>query len=159
MMSTGGKGGGEERRKVRVAIAGVGNCASALLQGIEYYRERAPRADEAWGLMHLEMGGYLPGDVEVVAAFDVDRRKVGRPLHEAALAPPNCTTAIRYHGRQIGAAGKLDWRLFANGHLAELLYERGMLDQSLPLQDLLENSNITDKAKQQPNRSPSSASR
>ena len=86
---------GEERRKIRVAIAGVGNCASALLQGIEYYRERAPRADEAWGLMHLEMGGYLPGDVEVVAAFDVDRRKVGRPLHQAAFAAPNCTTVIR----------------------------------------------------------------
>lgn len=62
----------------------------------------------------------------------------------------NCTTAIRYHGRQIGAAGELDWRLFANGHLAELLYERGMLDQSLPLQDLLAISNITDKAKQLP---------
>ena len=88
-----GKGGA--RRKVRVAIAGIGNCASALLQGIDYYRERGPRADEAWGLMHLEMGGYLPGDVEVVAAFDVDRRKVGRPLHEAALAAPNCTTVIR----------------------------------------------------------------
>jgi myo-inositol-1-phosphate synthase len=89
------KGMGEERRKIRVAIAGVGNCASALLQGIEYYRERAPRADEAWGLMHLEMGGYLPGDVEVVAAFDVDRRKVGCPLHQAAFAAPNCTTVIR----------------------------------------------------------------
>ena len=87
--------GGEERRKLRIAIAGVGNCASALLQGIEHYRERPPRADEAWGLMHLEMGGYLPGDVEVVAAFDVDRRKVGRHLHEAAFAEPNCTTVIR----------------------------------------------------------------
>jgi myo-inositol-1-phosphate synthase len=86
---------GEERRKIRVAIAGIGNCASALLQGIEYYRESAPRADEAWGLMHLEMGGYLPGDVEVVAAFDVDRRKVGRPLHQAAFAAPNCTAVIR----------------------------------------------------------------
>jgi myo-inositol-1-phosphate synthase len=95
MTSAKGEGGREGRRKVRVAIAGVGNCASALLQGIEYYRERAPRADEAWGLMHLDMGGYLPGDVEVVAAFDVDRRKVGRPLHEAAFALPNCTTAIR----------------------------------------------------------------
>jgi len=86
---------GEERRKIRVAIAGIGNCASALLQGIEYYRESAPRADEAWGLMHLDMGGYLPGDVEVVAAFDVDRRKVGRPVDQAAFAAPNCTTVIR----------------------------------------------------------------
>jgi myo-inositol-1-phosphate synthase len=95
MASTNVDGRGEARRKIRVAIAGIGNCASALLQGIEYYRTRAPRADEAWGLMHLDMGGYLPGDVEVVAAFDVDRRKVGRPLHEAAFAPPNCTTVIR----------------------------------------------------------------
>ena len=77
------EGKGEGRRKVRVAIAGIGNCASALLQGIDYYRERDPRADEAWGLMHLEMGGYLPGDVEVVAAFDVDRPTLRRPT-----APP-----------------------------------------------------------------------
>jgi myo-inositol-1-phosphate synthase len=95
MTSTNLEGGGEERRKIRVAIAGVGNCASALLQGIEYYRDRAPRASEAWGLMHLDMGGYLPGDVEVVAAFDVDRRKVGRPLDQAVFAAPNCTTVIR----------------------------------------------------------------
>ena len=82
------------RRRVRIAIAGVGNCASSLLQGIEYYRSVPPEAHEAWGLMHLEMGGYRPCDVEVVAAFDVDCRKVGRPLHEAAFAPPNCTRAI-----------------------------------------------------------------
>jgi myo-inositol-1-phosphate synthase len=82
------------RPRVRVAIAGLGNCASALLQGIEYYRELPAEGREAWGLMHLEMGGYRPGDVEVVAAFDVDRRKVGRPLHEAAFAPPNCTRVI-----------------------------------------------------------------
>jgi len=83
--------------KVRIAIAGVGNCASSLLQGLEHYR-RVPRdQQEAWGLMHLEMGGYRPADVEVVAAFDVDARKVGRPLHEAAFAPPNCTTVIADH--------------------------------------------------------------
>ena len=80
---------------IRIAIAGVGNCASALLQGIDYYRDRSADERDAWGLMHLEMGGYTPEDVEVVAAFDVDRRKVGRPLHEAAFAQPNCTTAIR----------------------------------------------------------------
>ena len=79
---------------IRIALAGVGNCASALLQGIEHYR-RVPRAaHEAFGLLHLELGGYRPEDVEVVAAFDVDRRKVGRPLHEAAFAPPNCSRVI-----------------------------------------------------------------
>jgi myo-inositol-1-phosphate synthase len=83
--------------KVRIAIAGVGNCASSLLQGIDYYRNVPREQHQAWGLMHLEMGGYRPGDVEVVAAFDVDARKVGRPLHEAAFAPPNCTTVISDH--------------------------------------------------------------
>src|SRR5690606_29248139 len=82
-------------RRVRIAIAGVGNCASSLLQGIEHYRSVPAEEHEAWGLMHLEMGGLRPGDVEVVAAFDVDARKVGRPLHEAAFAPPNCTRVIR----------------------------------------------------------------
>jgi myo-inositol-1-phosphate synthase len=75
--------------KIRVAIAGVGNCASAFLQGLEHYRRA--REEETTGLMHREIGGYRPQDIEVVAAFDIDRRKVGRPLHEAAAAPPNCT--------------------------------------------------------------------
>lgn len=79
---------------VKIAIAGVGNCASSLLQGIEHYRNVPADQHEAWGLMHLDMGGMRPTDVEVVAAFDVDARKVGRPLHEAAFAAPNCTTVI-----------------------------------------------------------------
>ena len=83
--------------KVRIAIAGVGNCASSLLQGIDYYRNVPREQHEAWGLMHLDMGGHRPGDVEVVAAFDIDARKVCRPLHEAAFAAPNCTTAISDH--------------------------------------------------------------
>ena len=62
----------------------------------------------------------------------------------------NCTTAIRYHSKHIGAAGPLDWRLFANGHLPELGYERGVLDQSLPLAQLVEASYISDKAKALP---------
>lgn len=62
----------------------------------------------------------------------------------------NCTTAIRYHSKQIGAAGPLDWRMFANGHLPELGYERGVLEQSLPLAQLVEASYISDKAKALP---------
>jgi myo-inositol-1-phosphate synthase len=79
--------------KIRIAIAGVGNCCSALLQGIEFYREGGPGSREGFvpGLMSRDIGGYLPGDIEVVAAFDVDRRKVGRPVREAIFAPPNCT--------------------------------------------------------------------
>ncbi len=84
----------EHVSRIKIAIAGVGNCASALLQGIEHYRRLPREAHEAWGLLHLELGGYRPEHVEVVAAFDVDRRKVGRPLHEAAFAPPNCTRVI-----------------------------------------------------------------
>ncbi|MHC4966308.1 MAG: inositol-3-phosphate synthase, partial [Planctomycetota bacterium] len=76
--------------QVRLAIAGVGNCASALLQGIEYYREHDPA--QTAGLLHKTIGPYRLHDLRVVAAFDVDSRKVGRPLAEAAFAPPNCTT-------------------------------------------------------------------
>ena len=79
-------------KKIKIAIVGVGNCASSLIQGIHYYRDKSP--EEAIGLMHWEIGGYTPGDIEVVAAFDIDRRKVGRELHEAVFAPPNCTAVF-----------------------------------------------------------------
>ncbi|MFN2375113.1 MAG: inositol-3-phosphate synthase [Candidatus Binatia bacterium] len=78
--------------KIKVAIVGVGNCASSLVQGIHYYDE--DRLAEAIGLMHREIGGYRPGDIEIVAAFDVDRRKVGRDVAEAIFAPPNCTAVF-----------------------------------------------------------------
>ena len=79
-------------RRIRVAVAGVGNCASALLQGIEYYRNagESPGIDIP-GLINLDIGGYRPGDIEIVAAFDIDRRKVGLPVGEAIFSPPNCT--------------------------------------------------------------------
>jgi len=78
--------------RIRVAVAGVGNCASALLQGIEFYRNAGESpGNEIAGLMNLDIGGYRPGDIEIVAAFDIDRRKVGRPLWEAIFAPPTCT--------------------------------------------------------------------
>lgn len=77
-------------KKVRVALIGVGNCASALVQGVEYYR----RADEnrfVPGLMHVDLGGYHVRDIEFSAAFDVDANKVGKDLAEAIFAPPNNT--------------------------------------------------------------------
>ena len=76
-------------KKIKVAIAGVGNCASALVQGVEYYRNRRNAAVD--GVMHQTIGGYRASDVEFVAAFDVDKRKVGRPLEEAIFAKPNNT--------------------------------------------------------------------
>ncbi len=74
---------------IRTAIVGLGNCASALIQGIHYYRENGDGS--AQGLMHWDLGGYLPTDVEIVAAFDIDRRKVGKDVGEAIFQPPNCT--------------------------------------------------------------------
>lgn len=75
--------------KIKLAIAGLGNCASSLIQGIEYYKNSD---DDNWiGLMHRSVGGYRPGDIEVVAAFDIDERKVGKDVSEAIFAPPNCT--------------------------------------------------------------------
>jgi len=74
--------------RINLAIAGVGNCASALLQGIEYYSRVE---DEPIGLMHLDVGSYRPWDIRVVAAFDIDARKVGKDVSEAIFAPPNCT--------------------------------------------------------------------
>jgi myo-inositol-1-phosphate synthase len=77
------------QRNIKVAIAGVGNCASALVQGVEYYRDR--QVDALDGVMRHSIGGYGCGDIEFVAALDIDRRKVGRPLEEAIFAKPNCT--------------------------------------------------------------------
>jgi myo-inositol-1-phosphate synthase len=76
--------------KIRVAIAGVGNCASSLIQGIEYYRNADP-SDTVPGLMHVTLGGYHVSDVEFVAAFDVDAAKVGLDLGKAIFAGQNNT--------------------------------------------------------------------
>lgn len=76
--------------KIKLAIVGLGNCASALIQGIEYYKNKNFSVTVP-GLMHFNLGGYFPGDIEVVAAFDIDKRKVNRPLKEAVFAKPNCT--------------------------------------------------------------------
>ena len=80
-------------REIRLAVAGVGNCASALLQGIEYYRTNDPA--ERAGVLHAEIGGYRLEDIRPVAAFDVDTRKVGRPLEESVFAEPNCTAVFQ----------------------------------------------------------------
>ena len=76
--------------KVRVAIAGVGNCANSLIQGIEYYRD-AVSTDDIPGLMHVDLGGYHISDIEFVAAFDVDSNKVGVDLSKAMWAGENNT--------------------------------------------------------------------
>jgi len=77
------------RKKIKIAIVGVGNCASSLIQGIHYYKPE--KSDDAIGLMHWEIGDYRPCDIEVVAAFDIDKRKVGKDVSEAIFEKPNCT--------------------------------------------------------------------
>ncbi len=79
-------------KKIRIAIIGIGNCTSSLVQGIEYYKNK--NAKDAVGLMHWDIGGYTPGDIEVVAAFDIDKRKVGKDISEAIFELPNCTTVF-----------------------------------------------------------------
>ena len=99
-------------RQIRVAIAGVGNCASSLVQGIDYYRSVKGRGpDSSLGLMHHNLGGYLPGDIKIVAAFDIDRRKVGKPLVEAIASAPNCTK--KFH--------KISRRIPVNVHMGNVL--------------------------------------
>src|SRR6201985_391573 len=76
--------------KVRVAIVGVGNCANSFIQGVQYYKD-ADKAEEVPGLMHVDLGGYHVGDVEFVAAFDIDAEKVGKDLSEAMWSGQNDT--------------------------------------------------------------------
>ncbi|HWD04553.1 MAG TPA: inositol-3-phosphate synthase [Amycolatopsis sp.] len=82
-----------ENRRVRVAIVGVGNCASSLVQGVQYYRDADP-GTRVPGLMHVQFGEYHVRDIEFVAAFDVDAKKVGHDLSEAIFASENNTIKI-----------------------------------------------------------------
>ena len=73
---------------INVAMIGIGNCASSLVQGLAHYRKGS---NDHIGLMHWDLGGYEPSDIRIVAAWDVDARKVGRDVAEAIFAKPNCT--------------------------------------------------------------------
>src|SRR5687767_4670548 len=79
-----------ESGKVRVAIIGVGNCASSLVQGVEYYKDADPK-ESVPGLMHVDLGGYHISDIEFSAAFDIDADKVGKDLSEAIWGGQNNT--------------------------------------------------------------------
>ena len=84
-------------KKIKLAILGVGNCASSLVQGLEFYRKNHSQLNarsEVPGLMNYKIGGYRPQDIEIVAAFDIDKRKVGLPVKKAIFSPPNCTQLI-----------------------------------------------------------------
>jgi myo-inositol-1-phosphate synthase len=110
-------------RKIRVAIVGVGNCASALIQGVEFYKN-ADESDFVPGLMHVNLGGYHVRDIEFVAAFDVNATKVGQCLSEAIFAEPNNT----YKFSDVPCAGVTVQR----GHTGDGLgkYLRQVIDEA-----------------------------
>jgi myo-inositol-1-phosphate synthase len=87
--------------KVRVAIIGVGNCASSFVQGVHYYRDADPK-DSVPGLMHVDLGGYHVRDVEFSAAFDIDADKVGKPLDKAIFAGQNNTLKLDVEVPKLG---------------------------------------------------------
>jgi myo-inositol-1-phosphate synthase len=81
--------------KIKIAIVGVGNCAASLLQGIDHYSQNSSGKEGHIGLLNHNLGGYRPEDIQVVAAFDIDSRKVEKPLEEAIKAKPNCVYPIK----------------------------------------------------------------
>jgi myo-inositol-1-phosphate synthase len=83
-------------KKVKVAVAGCGNCFSSLYQGLEYYKDTDPENGHIPGVMNMRIGGYHPADIQIVAVFDVDRRKVGRPTGEAIFAKPNSSRVFQH---------------------------------------------------------------
>ena len=113
-----------ERRKVRVAIAGAGNCASALVQGVRFYAG-ADATEDIPGLMHVELGGLHVSDVEFVAAFDVDAKKVGKDLAEAIFTEPNNTIRFQDDVPPIGVMVQRGPTLDGLGR-----YYREMVDES-----------------------------
>jgi myo-inositol-1-phosphate synthase len=78
-------------KPIKVAVIGVGNCASSLVQGVAYYRQN----NSSQGLIHDVIGGYGAGDVDFVLGVDVDKRKVGKDIAEAIFAGPNCTAVFQ----------------------------------------------------------------
>jgi myo-inositol-1-phosphate synthase len=105
-------------KAINVAIVGVGNCASSLVQGLAYYQNGGANAQI--GLMHWDLGGYRPRDIEVVAAWDVDLRKVGKDVSEAIFEKPNCTAIFCDHVKPTGT--KVEMGRILDGyaeHMAE----------------------------------------
>src|SRR4051794_41093126 len=88
--ANGARRNGARDEKVRVAIVGVGNCASSFVQGVEYYKDADPK-EQVPGLMHVDLGGYHVSDIEFTAAFDIDVEKVGKDLSEAIFSGQNNT--------------------------------------------------------------------
>ena len=121
-------------KKIKIAIAGVGNCASALVQGVHYYSDK--NSENAIGLMHWEIGGYRSSDIEVVVALDIDSRKVGRDLSEAIFAEPNCTTVFFEDLPKSGVIVRMGRRLDGfSEHMEGYPANRTFLPANLPEPD------------------------
>ena len=121
-------------KAIRVAIIGVGNCASSLVQGLSYYQNGG--ANDQIGLMHWDLGGYRPKDIKIVAAWDIDRRKVGTDVAEAIFEKPNCTAVFCDHVQPSGAEVRMGRVLDGySEHMAEARDERTFLLADLPQPD------------------------
>jgi myo-inositol-1-phosphate synthase len=123
-------------RAINVALVGVGNCASSLVQGLAHYRGGA---NDTTGLMHYDLGGYVPSDIKVVAAWDVDRRKVGTDVSEAIFARPKCTTVFCDQMESTGALVRMGRVLDGVAeHMAEWPDERTFRVADEPQPDKIE---------------------
>jgi len=119
------------KNDINIALIGVGNCASSLVQGIAYYQNGG--ANEQIGLMHWDLGGYRPKDIRVVAAWDIDRRKVGRDVAEAIFERPNCTAVFCNHVPKSGVMVEMGRMLDGySEHMAEWPDERTFLPADAP---------------------------
>ena len=118
-------------KAINVAIVGVGNCASSLVQGIAHYQNGG--ANEQIGLMHWDLGGYRPKDIRFVAAWDIDRRKVGKDVGEAIFEKPNCTAIFCDHVPPAGVTVEMGRVLDGfSDHMADASDDRTFLVADLP---------------------------
>jgi myo-inositol-1-phosphate synthase len=122
------------RNDINIAIIGVGNCASSLVQGIAYYQNGG--ANEQIGLMHWDLGGYRPKDIRVVAAWDIDRRKIGKDVGHAIFEKPNNTQVFCGHVPESGVTVEMGRTLDGfSEHMSEMRDDRTFLPSDAPQPD------------------------
>jgi len=110
--------------EIKIAITGIGNCLSSLIQGIFYYKNVKDERELVPGLMHNLVGGYKISDIKPVAAFDIDVRKVGKDLSEAIVALPNCTKTFCKDIPKMGVKVKMGRKNGASFRWSGSAYEK-----------------------------------
>ena len=121
-------------KKIKIAVVGLGNCASSLIQGIYYYCDKDPK--HIIGLMHWRIGPYTPGDIQVVAAFDIDKRKVGKDVGQAIFADPNCTKTFNSNIPETGVIVQMGKVLDGiSEHMADYEEKRRFVRSDAPESD------------------------